>query len=68
MFELTPAPELGRIHEALAGLERDGVIQRIGNRVRINDEARSLCRVVAAAIDPYTHAARTAPQKIASAV
>ena len=64
VFELASGPEQDQIDQALAQLERDGVIRRRDNVVHINEGARALCRVVAASIDPYSHAA----QPIAAAV
>ncbi len=68
MFELTPEAEQRRIDQALAALERDDVIRRRGAVLRINDGARSLCRVVAASIDPWAHTAQKATRETAKAV
>ncbi len=59
IFELTSGAEQTRIRQALEQLEQDGVIRRRDDIVCINERARSLCRVVAASIDPYAHATAT---------
>lgn len=68
MFEMTSGTEQHHINQALAALERDGVVRRRDDVICINDDARSLCRVVAASIDPYSHAAQKASEEIATAV
>ena len=42
---------------ALARFEDEGVIERVGAKVRMRDDARPLARIVAAAIDPRAGAA-----------
>ncbi len=50
--------ERAQIDGSLDRLERDGVIRRHDQVIEISSEARSLSRVVAAAIDPYFNAAQ----------
>ena len=56
LFDLTSEADENRIRQNLAQLERDEVIERRDDKVRIHDGARALCRVVAASIDPYAYA------------
>jgi oxygen-independent coproporphyrinogen-3 oxidase len=48
-----PRAELAPMLEALAVLERDGVVRLAGDRVAVNEECRALVRSVAAAFDAY---------------
>ncbi len=52
LFNLLNEAEVAQIDDKLAGLARDGVIERDGATVRLREDAWPLSRVVAAAIDP----------------
>ena len=64
LFDCVSGNEKDRIIQSLTQLYKDDVIQFSDNIVKINEEARYLCRIVAASIDPRVLIAQRLSQAV----